>query len=168
MITLQQYLEAIDYRITESADYTWQCYGHNAAYLDGFVSECWSASAVFDRKTQTVYEAQICDYRNNRCYRLINPEYRAAHASECQQRDVGYSFAWDNVKWCDLETDEDWLEKTIAIVEGRDYDTTVQVPLDLDDATLLVLCLQAHQQDITLNQLINNLVKSVTNESVKN
>jgi hypothetical protein len=160
MITLKQYLEAIDYRITEGTDYTWNCYGPHAAYLDGYVDERWSASVIFDRKTQTVYEAQICDYRKDRCYRLFNPEWRAAHDDEARAKNVDPSIAWDDLRWVDLETDEDFLEKTTAIVANRDYDTRVSVPVDLPDSDLFLLMKQAHEQDITLNHLIESILRA--------
>ena len=35
----------------------------------------------------------------------------------------------------------------------------VEVELDLEDDLLLQLCLMAHEQDITLNEFINNVLK---------
>ena len=62
--------------------------------------------------------------------------------------------AWDNVKWIDLEVDDDWIQKALSIVAGEDYDTRVSVPIDMSDAELLKYMKLAHEQDITFNELV--------------
>jgi hypothetical protein len=34
MISLKEWMELVDYRITEGSDYGWNCYGHDAHMLD--------------------------------------------------------------------------------------------------------------------------------------
>ena len=46
------------------------------------------------------------------------------------------------------------LEKTTAIINNRPYDERIVVPLELPDDVLLVLFKMAHEQDITMNQLV--------------
>jgi macrodomain Ter protein organizer (MatP/YcbG family) len=63
------------------------------------------------------------------------------------------------VKWIDLEVEEDFLEKAKAMFNGQEFDTRVQVPIDLDDRLMLKLCMQAHERDITLNKMIEILLQ---------
>jgi len=172
MITLKQFMETVSYRITEGSNYGWSCYGdytHSLSSWNGVHSTGgWSADAVFDTQTQTVYEVQVCDYSHNRAYRLINPEFAEAHRLEANQRNINMNEAWDSVNWVDLAVDEDWLEKAQAIVAGQDYDDRVQIYIDFSDEDLLNYMKAAHQQDITFNQFVEQALKSVINERQKN
>jgi len=161
MITLKDFMEVVDYKITEGSDYCWDCYGSNAYRLDSWNQEQdgHSVSIVFDTRTHKIYEASAYDYRRNRAYRLINPNYIQAHNDEANERNVDINQAWDDVNYVDLETEEDFLEKARAIVADEDYDTRVDVPVVLDRETLYGLMTMAHEQDITLNQLIENIIR---------
>lgn len=159
-------METVNYRITEGSDYGWQCYGHDAYMLDSWNGDHdgHSLTIIFDTKTQEVYEVQAHDYVNERAYRLINPDYAKKNKKEARKRDVNRKEAWDDVNYVDLETDEDFLEKAQAIVDGTDYDTRVQVPLDLPDDLLLEAAMNAHRQNITLNEYINNALRELVDE----
>jgi hypothetical protein len=69
--------------------------------------------------------------------------------------------AWDEVNYVDLEADDDWIQKALAIIAGEDYDTRVDVPLRMDDDALFELMKRAHEQDITLNQLVEDILRNV-------
>jgi hypothetical protein len=161
MISLKQFMETVNYRITEGSDYGWQCYGHDAYMLDSWNGEQdgHSLTIIFDTKTQEVYEIQAHDYVHNRAYRLINPDYAKKNKKEAKKRNVSRKEAWDDVDYVDLETDEDFLEKAQAIVNGTDYDTRVQVPLELDDDTMFQMMRMAHERDLTLNEFVEDLLR---------
>jgi hypothetical protein len=165
MINLKEYLEIVDYRITEGSEYTWTCYGsdtHALSAWNGIYDEGgWSTNIVFDTKDQTIYEIEVCDYTNNRAYRIINPNFVKAHREESKSRGIDENEAWDDVSYTDLETDEDWLEKAQAIISGNEYDTRVQVPLTLDDDQLFDLMKLAHNSDLTLNELVEDILRDV-------
>ena len=151
MITLKQFMETVNYRINEGGD--WNGFSQHAYSLDSWNGnqDGHSLCVIFDTKTQDVYSVQACDYKNNRAYRLTHPDH-----TEDLDKD-----AWDDVTWIDLETDEDWLAKAKAIVAGEDYDTRVSVPLDLGEDELFRLMSMAHEQDITLNQLVIKVIQQV-------
>jgi len=161
MITLKEFMEVVDYKITEGSDYCWDCYGPNAYRLDSWNQdqEGHSVSIVFDTRTHVVYEATAYDYARGRAYRLINPDFTNAHREEAESRDVVENQAWDDVNYVDLDVDDDFIQKALAIVADEDYDTRVDVPIDLDRDTLFGLMTMAHEQDITLNQLIENIIR---------
>lgn len=172
MITLKQFFETFGYRITEGGQYGWECYGPNAYTIDSWNgiqgTGGFAGSIIFDTRDQTVYEAEVCDYTRNRAYRLINPAYIEAHRKEAKQLNVNMNQAWDDVKFVDLEVEEDWLDKARAIVAGEDYDDRVQMPLDLDNELLFDLMKRAHEQDITLNQMIEQVLRAAIEQHEKN
>lgn len=161
MLTLKQFMELVNYRITEGSQYTWNCFGPNAYRLDSWNSdpEGHTITVVFDTVTQVVYQVEAHDYRNNRSYRLNNPLYLKAHNDESLSKGVDPDIAWDDIRFFDLETVEDFLAKAEAIVDGVDYDTSVEVQVDLQTDTILHLALEAHRRSITLNELVNQLLR---------
>ena len=165
MITLKQWMEVAGYRITEGSEYGWTCYGHNAYCLDSWNGDQngHSLSITFDTKTQEVYEVAAHDYSRNRAYRLFGPGCKDLHDQEACAREIDDREAWDEVDYVDLETDEDFLDKAYAIVNDQDYDTRVEVPLTLPDDALFRLMQLAHEQDITLNQLLENVLREEIN-----
>lgn len=156
MITLKEWMELVDYRITEGSEYCWQCYGPDAYTLDSWNGDQngHSFCIIFDNKTQVVYEVQAHDYVHNRAYRLINPDFQSNHCDESEERGISVNEAWDDVKYIDLDVDDDFFQKALAIREGEDYDTRVQIQVEFDDAELLEYMKIAHDRDITFNQLV--------------
>ena len=156
MITLKEWMELVDYRITEGSEYCWQCYGPDAYTLDSWNGDQngHSFCIIFDNKTQVVYEVQAHDYVHNRAYRLINPDFQSNHSDESEERGVSVNNAWDDVNYIDLDVDDDFFQKALAIREGEDYDTRVQIQVDFDDAELLEYMKIAHDRDITFNELV--------------
>ncbi|NBP16955.1 hypothetical protein EBU95_21675, partial [bacterium] len=108
---------------------------------------------------------EVCDYRNNRAYRYFAPgcrdPYRAS--GDPEYRDI----AWDDVGFTDLETEDDWFAKARAIFQGQDYDTRVLVPLDLEEAEIFRLMQLAHERDITLNRLVEQILQEVIDREQK-
>ncbi len=156
MITLKEWMELVNYRITEGSDYGWRCYGHDVHMLDSWNGEQdgHSFTVIFDTKTETVYEVQAHDYARNRAYRLINPEFKSAHDDESNGRGIEINNAWDDVDYIDLDVDDDFFQKGLAIRDGEEYDTRVQIEVNFDDSELLQYMKIAHDRDITFNELV--------------
>jgi hypothetical protein len=158
MITLQQYMELVNYKITEGGDYGWNCYGPNAHQLSSWNgvhgAGGWSSNIVFSTKSQKVYEIEICDYTNNRAYRLINPKYKKKHNDESTVRGQLGNQAWDDVDYIDLDVEDDFLEKARAIVVGEEYDTRVQIEVVFSEQEMLQYMKAAHEMDLTFNQFV--------------
>jgi hypothetical protein len=157
MITIENFLNTVGHRISGGSEYQWECFGSNARYLDSEFPDRYCASIVFDTQTQVVYEATVCDYSANRAYRWLNLDFKSAYDAEAQHRNADQE-AWDTVGYTDLEVPEDWLAKAEAIVTGQNYDTRVSVPLEMSDDEMLRLMTMAHEQDITLNQLVEQIL----------
>jgi hypothetical protein len=161
MITLKEWMEIVDYRITEGSDYCWHCYGNDVHMLDSWNGEQdgHSFTVIFDTKTQVVYEVQAHDYVHNRAYRMINPDFQKKNKKEAKRRDIDKNTAWDDVDYVDIEVDDDFFQKCLAIKAGEDYDTRVSVPMDFSDEELLTYMKLAHEQDITFNQLVERALR---------
>lgn len=168
MITIKDFTEAVKYKITGGAEYQWQCFGPNARYLDADSLDDYSASIVFDSETQEVYIAEVWDYKKYRQYKLINPAYKEKYIAESNERGVEYDMALENAKFTILETDEDWIEKATAIVAGEEYDNRIEVPITLPDAEMFRLMKLAHENDITLNQMVERILQMAIDKEKSN
>jgi hypothetical protein len=158
---MKEWMELVDYRITEGSQYGWECYGQNAYRLDSWDGDQdgHSVSVTFDTKTQEVYETSAYDYANQRAYRLINPTYLKKFKKESKRRDVNFNEAWDDVEYVDLDVDDDFIQKALAIRAGEDYDTRVQVEVDFSDEDLLQYMKLAHERDMTFNEFIEEALR---------
>jgi hypothetical protein len=163
MLTLKEWMELVDYRITEGDSYTWQCFGPDAYSLSAWNGDQdgWSFNVVFDKQTQEVYIVEVCDYARDRAYRMINPDYKAAHDREAQRHNVSAKEAWDECDFVDLEIDDDFIQKSLAIKAGENYDTRVTVPVDFSDEELLKYMKMAHERDLTFNQFMEQALQQV-------
>ena len=158
MISMKEFMELVDYKITEGGEYGWQCFGSNSYQLSHWNGVHgkggWSANIVFSTKSQKVYTVEVCDYTNDRAYRIINPDYVKKYNKESKDRGELGNQAWDGVDYIDLEVDDDFIQKFLAIKSGEDYDTRVQLPVDFSDEDLLKYMKLAHERDITFNELV--------------
>ena len=168
MITMKEWMELVDYKITEGDSYGWSCYGPNSYQLSSWNGVHgrggYSFNIVFSTKSHKVYEVSVCDYTNDRAYRMINPNNVEKHRKEAKSRDVSMNEAWDDVDYVDLEVDDDFIQKSLSIKASEDYDTRISVPLDLPDDLLLEAAMNAHRQGITLNDYINNALLELVEE----
>jgi hypothetical protein len=161
MITLKEWMEIVDYRITEGSNYCWECYGPNAYMLDSWNGDQdgHSFTIIFDTKDQTVYEVQAHDYVHNRAYRMVNEDFQKKMKKEAKRRDVSKKEAWDNVDYIDLDVDDDFIQKCLAIAAGEDYDTRVQMEVDFSDEDLLQYMKMAHERDMTFNEFVEEALR---------
>jgi hypothetical protein len=165
MITLKEFFEIVKYRITEGSNYEWDCFGPNSYCFDSWNGDQdgFTISIVFDTVSQIAYKVEAFDYSHERAYRMINPDFKLAFNEETANRGI-VDMAWEKddgspVDYTDLESDDDWIQKALAIVAGEEYDTRVTVPLNLSDDELFRLMKLAHERDITLNALVAEIMQ---------
>jgi len=161
-ITIKDFMEAVSYRITDGAEYCWQCYGPNARSLDYWNEEHNNGvtiTIVFDTKTQIVYQMEAWDYAKNREYRWIHPSYRDAIEAESKRRNIDFAESIDGNKFIDLDVTDDILEKATAMANGEEYDDRVLVPIDLSDEQLLAVMKLAHEADLTFNKFVEQILR---------
>ena len=168
---LSEVNEAFQHKITSGSEYGWDCYGSNTWSID-YTSKYAHGYVIFDTVTQRVYEVNVSPAfgawgtveHEPKPYRYIDPDYRLSHYTEAEDRHVDTDQAWDDVKWVDLETEEDFIEKASKMFNGESFDTRISIPLDLDNDTILQLSMEAHKRDITLNQMVEELLRNMIAE----
>lgn len=160
MLSLSQVFAAMQYRIGSGSEYMWACFGPDAHNIESSDHDDYGISITYDTKTQVVYVVEMYDYKHDyRPYRLINPDFLQAYRDECSARYLDPGIAWDEVRFIDLEDSDDMLEKMTAIVEGREYDRRVVVPVELDLDTIQVLQEVADEEGIALGDFVNAVVE---------
>ena len=161
MITLKDFLETIDYKITEGSEYGWSCYGDNTHRIERQTGDHMGNTVVcvFDTKDHFLYELEAWDNANDRVYRWIHPNYIKAYKKACKKHNVKFKNAFDQIDFIDLDVESDILEKARAIANEEEYDTRVQVPVDFSDEDLLQYMKLAHSMDITFNELVEQALR---------
>lgn len=154
--------EKLNHKIVSGSDYTWSCYP-NARYME-YESDYAHVSVIFSTVNQEVYEAEVSIKRDAwiedmRPYRWLNPDSKDFMIAESDQKNIDWKQAWDDVKWIDLDLEEDFFEKCVAIFNGREFDKRVQMEVDLDDDVILALAKGAHKRDITINKYIEEVLQ---------
>lgn len=154
MLTLKEWMELVDYKITEGDNYFTNIPGLYILSSWNQKHDGYSLSVAFDPKDeQRVYAVELCDYANDRAYRLKDS------AIELDDQ------AWDDVDYVDLESDDDFIQKALAVKAGEEYDTRVSIPIDLPEEDLMILFKAAHERDITFNELVEEALRNAIEES---
>jgi predicted HicB family RNase H-like nuclease len=168
MITIRDFMEAVDYKITDGSEYLWQSFGGHAFRLDswdGKHEDGHSVGMVYDTVTQKVYQMEAHDYARRKSYRWTHPDHWSAFREEVKEKSQGQDLAYDDVAFVDLETEEDMLVKAKAIANDLPYDDRVSLPVDLEDHEWFVLMKMAHDKDMTLNQLVEEILWDLINKT---
>jgi hypothetical protein len=165
-MVLKDWLDAVEGRITEGDSFLWDCYGNKyemyslSYWNQKHGEEEISSHVVYNRLTQQVFEADVI-HGEIRAYRWIHPDYRQA-AKDCaivNGVESLHDYAYDDLKYTDLETEEDFVQKATSIVNGSYYDTRIEFPLNLDREELFRLMELAHEADMTLNQYVEHILQ---------
>ena len=162
MITTKEFLECINYSITDGEEFQWSCYGPNARYLEHWNNkhdDSITVLAIFDTVNQTVYQIEAWDGRRDREYRWIDPDYREAHRHEAVSRNIDPDESYDDRKFIDIEVEEDIIEKATSVYKGTDYDSRITISIELTNEEKFLLMEQAHERDITVNQYVEHILQ---------
>lgn len=158
---LADLMTAMDYKVSDSQEFLWACFGPNARYMD-FESEHAYVQSVFDTKTQQVYEVVIEPKilsGARHLYRWTDPNFKLAFCDEAKSRGVDPDKAYDDTDWTDVDLESDILEKATDIFNGKPYDPDIVVELTLTDDQWLKLAIAAHERRMTLNRYINYVLR---------
>ncbi len=171
MIRLENMLKACHYQISEGNDYLWKCFGENVMSLDfnsdlsDKLSNC--VTIVFDKITHEVYTIECWPYECS-VFRYVQPEYLERYNQEYTNLYLNREMATDETKYVDV-TDEDTILHIaeLCILEGdcKQFENgDVIINMDLEDDVLIALSLEAHRKNITLNDLIVQILKNKIDE----
>jgi hypothetical protein len=157
-MNIESYMKVIGYKVGDSTKYCWNCFGKYARYMDYDADmDTPNVSCVFDTKSQEVYMVEMYDHNTDVMYKWFNLEYVEAYNQEFVER--GCDDFETNIKNVILTEESDILEKIYYAVLGQEYDKRVKIPIDLPDDEMFQLMKLAHEKDITLNQLIGNVIQ---------
>lgn len=161
---LEQFIQAIQYKITDGEKYGWNCFGIDSYFLNSdSVDDLYSAQCVFDTKTQEVYQITMWDNAREHHYIWNNPLYKQLYFEESTSRNCNPLEAIDNIQYTELEVLEDIIEKITALYKGEEYDTRISIPIDIDDELYDQLVELAKEQNITVEDLIAEALTSAYN-----
>lgn len=162
---LNDVIMAAGARISGGDPYMWDCFGDEANFIEfrdtagqGY------AHAIYDTVNYTVYEINVTVPDQDVCFRWLNPEFKDAFYSDAENRGVDPDEAWDDVKCTDVDSEARILDhlKTIGecdYSEVPDEKGRVSVPLELSEEETFNLMKLAHEKDVTLNHLVENILK---------
>ena len=156
-MNIVQLMETFDFKVTNGSEYLWNCYP-NARIVD-FESEFAYASGVYSIIDQTVYEVETDskDGDHESPFRWINPKFKDAYVKEAESRNINPKIAWDNVEYVDVDDAAEFLSAGRQVFNGAKPETEIE--FDLDHDVLLHHLLAAHEQNITFNTHISNVLR---------
>jgi hypothetical protein len=160
MMNFETILKTFDYSIADGSAYQWKCYP--AARFMVLESDSAEVTIIYSTVDQTIYEAEV-DAKDSSLsvpYRWLNPQWKDAYYTEAAERNIDPVVAYDDVKWTDLEVEDDFLTKARFMFDGKfDFDKRIQIDVELPADLLLHLAMQAHELDITLNQYLEQILR---------
>lgn len=157
-MNISQLMETFDFKMKGSQGaYLWTCYP-NARIVD-FESEFAHASGIYSTASQTMYEVEI-DSKNGEHespFRWINPEFKDAYVKEAESRNINPKIAWDGIKYVEIDDFTEFLSVAKQVFNGVKPET--EIDLELDHDVLFHHLLAAHEQNITFNEHISNVLR---------
>lgn len=92
LLTLKDFFNSVDYKITGGGEFGWDCYGKNIFCLDSERQKksryTFSTGVIFNSKTSTVYEMNSWDYKKKIIYRWVHPRYYKKFLTENRKRGI--------------------------------------------------------------------------------
>lgn len=144
---MKRFFEICQYKINVGEKYCWDCYGPDAFFLDAEIDE-FTLSIIFDTENQTVYEMTAINSTEG--YRWSNPETVQKRKDEAAIRCIDDTIVCDAITYNEMETSEKFFEVISKPVTN--------ITIDLSDEEWYALMKMAHERDITLNQLVNQIL----------
>lgn len=163
MLTIIEVLETFKFKIAEGSRFMWDCYGPSARVVD-FTDDLYpvrhSACCTFDNSTGEVYQLDHHDYLNKVSYRWMNPVTTAKYIEESTRRRCLPNEAYDNVEFTPCLDEYELLKTSSDLVLGNCKSAACEiVEVELDSEVLFALMTTAHDRDITLNQLVSEVLR---------
>jgi len=164
-MNIEQFFAVIKYKIDEGSKFEWNCFGPNARFVTHdclYNDDLVTISAIFDTETHNVYRMELHDGSSGRSYLWEDKDFREVYIEECHSRgiipEIAYADDSGPVEYISLEVENDILSKASNIVDGKPYDTRIQIEVDIDDDLMLSAMRMAHELDITFNQFVEQIL----------
>lgn len=112
-------------------------------------------SVTFDKTNNNVCSIDVTKLVNGvkKDYVWIDPDYNEYFEPEKYQ--------------VQTDTKEDIMNKVLAIVNGTDFDESVVLSVELPKDVIYSLMKEAHEKDITLNQLVQQIFQSFIDGNIE-
>jgi hypothetical protein len=143
---LSSFLEAVTNNINgQPVKYNDETYPESYA-LDS-LTKFGEATVIYSIANLTVYEITVIDYKKDRAYRFVNPEFK------------GNEFNGGELDYLDTESFDDIIEKVYAILNNRRYNVDTIVSLELGKEVIEILTNKAYDLDMTLDDYIIQILE---------
>lgn len=130
-MNLMEVVSAANGLIKGSADYSWECFGTEARYLDiGNEETGHLASAIFDINDGTVYAVEIFLKSESVAFRWVDDRYYDLFLKECSENSVNASIAFDTVKFQKISETE-----ALIVIDELTKEFRSELPEEEDDIT---------------------------------
>jgi hypothetical protein len=153
-MNIKELLERVNYQFGSGGKFQWDCYGPDAFFIDFQTVDFTPCGGAIINSTGRVFEAHIEVPGEPICYKWVDPVFVQPYVEEAKRRNIDPNNAWDDVRYTDLDLEEDFLEKFDAIIHNRDFDRRILVPMDLSKEQLHQLFTLAHEADMSLNDFV--------------
>lgn len=164
MIFLNDFLSLIKFKITGGCEHLWNCFGQETRILDHDADD-YNMSVVFSPTTQEIYQISFnADNLDDPKYPhphffWVNGAYEQALFDEAAERGVDILLIDQTV----VEQVHSYEVAINYIMENTGLTLGEEMDLDLDDDVILWLSKKAMQANITMNALINNILRESLN-----
>lgn len=125
--SINRFFYVVDYKIKDGSRFFWECYGPNSWSLScskgTYIESLYDIDVVFDRKTLLIYEVNTNFYKDYEeiNYRWIHPDYREKYIQEAKDVNQDPYIAYDDVKYTDVSSFEEWESKTREIIDKYEH-----------------------------------------------
>ena len=156
---IKEILELMNYQLASTTDYLWTSFGENAKFWDFYdTEENETCTAITNSKMEVVCLEAFCDYLDEpKMYRWVDEKYKESFMNENNEK----SYEENEYRIIDCETCDDILTKMKAILNRQNFDQRIKVPIELSDDLFLFVAKQAHEKDITFNQEMEHVLKTI-------
>lgn len=121
-------VSAANGRVKGAAEYTWDCFGDTARYLDiGNDETGQQAAVIFDTDDGTVYAMEIFLPNENVAFRWIDERYTDLFVKECTTRDINPNLAFGSVGFQEISETE-----ALMVLDELTKDPNQELPEEED------------------------------------
>lgn len=167
---LFEVLQKIKPNITSGSQFLWKCYGNNAwmidlCRIDTKLHMNETVTIIYDSQHMEIYEISTYSEIHQLEYKWYNPNYREIVKEEYKNRNIDFDDPiCEDIKLIELEMLDDIIEKSSAIIEGKDFDKRILVELNLTNEEIETLTRASVLSNQTIDEFVNSALIQIINE----
>jgi len=128
------------------------------------MEEDWQINVLFDVINHTVYQLDVINIQDSVHHRWVNSKFKKDFDQNSFERmlDPIKHSHYGKIHYIDDDGLDDFVMLARDLVEGITHndDGTVNVPIELTDSELALIARAAHVMDITINEFINDALRT--------